>query len=50
MEQNIIQFPRHNDADLDPVQQRAQFFFDLDMAEMTMTIPQAQPAESKAVY
>jgi hypothetical protein len=36
--------------DLDPVAQRAQFFFDLEMAELKAVIPQAKPVDGKLVY
>ena len=39
------------DADeLDPVAARAAFFFDLELAELRATIPQAEPGEIKQVY
>lgn len=36
--------------ELDPVAARAQFFFDLELAEMTKVIPQAPAPEAKQVY
>lgn len=36
--------------ELDPVAARAQFFFDLELAELRATIPQAGPVEGKQVY
>jgi hypothetical protein len=37
--------------ELDPVAARAQFFFELELAEMTKVIPQARPdAAPKQVY
>lgn len=34
----------------DPIAERAQFFLDLEMAELRAVIPQAQPVEPKQVY
>lgn len=34
---------------LDPVQARADFFFNLDMTELTLVIPKATPAPAPAV-
>ena len=54
MDSNIIPFPaadRDEAVDLlDPVAARAQFFFDLELAELTAVIPQAEPVEGKQVY
>jgi hypothetical protein len=36
--------------ELDPVAARAQFFFDLELAELTKVIPQAPAPEAKQVY
>ena len=37
-------------ADMDAVLARAEFFFDLEMAELRLTIPQAEPVEGVAKY
>jgi hypothetical protein len=51
MDAKIIPFPAPEPtAAPDPVAERAAFFFDLEMAELTATIPQADPAEPKQVY
>ncbi|MDB5101041.1 MAG: hypothetical protein JWM80_5462 [Cyanobacteria bacterium RYN_339] len=36
--------------ELDPVAARAQFFMDLEIAELTKVIPQTRPTEAKLVY
>ena len=36
--------------ELDPVAARAAFFFDLELAELRATIPQAEAPEGKQVY
>ena len=38
------------DDPLDPVAARAAFFFDLELAELRATIPQADAAEGVTVY
>lgn len=35
---------------IDPVIERAQFFLDLELAELRSVIPQAKPADPKRVY
>ncbi len=51
MEAEIIPFPTAARSEApDPVAERAQFFFDLELAELTATIPQAEPVEPKQVY
>lgn len=47
MEEKIVHF-RKNEAEA--LQDRAAFFADLEIRELTMTIPQAAPAEPKAMY
>lgn len=51
MEADLIPFPATDrDAVLDPVAARAAFFFDLEMAELSAVIPQAEPGEPRQVY
>ena len=51
MDSNIIPFPATDvDATPDPVAERAAFFFDLEMAELTAVIPMAEASEPKQVY
>jgi hypothetical protein len=38
-----LRLPAAPAVELDPVLARAQFFFDLEMLELTATIPQAAP-------
>jgi hypothetical protein len=40
----ILTTPAANNTEIDPVQARAEFFLELEMLELTATIPQAQPA------
>lgn len=53
MDSNIIPFPAA-DVDAapahDPVAERAAFFFDLEMAELSAVIPMAEASEPKQVY
>jgi hypothetical protein len=35
---------------LDPIAERAQFFFDLELAELTKVIPPARPTQAKQGY
>lgn len=51
MTPNLIPFPTPEHAtDPDPVAERAAFFFDLELAELTAVIPMAEPEEPKQVY
>ncbi len=51
MDTNIIPFPAPDATTApDPVAERAAFFFDLEMAELSAVIPMAEPTESRAVY
>jgi hypothetical protein len=49
MEEKIVAF-RKPVAEHDPVADRAMFFAELEIQELTATIPQAEPAAPKAVY
>lgn len=40
---NALLTPALQTAIVDPIAERASFFFDLELAELTMTIPQAAP-------
>lgn len=55
MDTKIIQFPApdtapNNAPAHDPVAERAAFFFDLEVAELTAIVPQAEAAEPRAIY
>lgn len=52
MDSNIIPFPAPDAtaSSPDPVAERAAFFFDLEMAELTAVVPQAETPEPRAVY
>ena len=53
MESKIIQFPTTADkpAVQDPVTERAQFFAEYELTELTATIPQAElSTEAKFIY
>ena len=47
MDEKIVKFRK---AEADPSQDRAAFFAELEIRELTMTIPLAAPVEPKAVY
>lgn len=38
------------EEEMDPVAARAAFFFDLELAELRATIPQAEASEGKLIY
>jgi hypothetical protein len=50
MEKKILQFPQHAETSNDPSMDRALFFLDCEIAELTLVIPQAQQAEVKCRY
>lgn len=52
MDDKIIQFPvnRTRKPVEDPETERALFFLDHELAEMTATIPQAEPTAPRAIY
>jgi hypothetical protein len=52
MENKIIQFPqvKADKQAADPVLERALFFADYEIAELSSVIPQAEPETAKFVY
>lgn len=50
MDSQTIEPQIETTAKPDPVMERAMFFMDLEIAELTAVIPQAAPPEPKFVY
>lgn len=50
MEEKIVAFRKPAAAEHDPALERAMFFAELELQELTQTIPQAAPEAPRAVY
>lgn len=50
MQENILPFRKPAVAEHDPAFERAAFFAELEVEELTKLIPQAAPAQARFVY